>query len=83
MTEKHTTERHKPRGSWTTAEHLEYQRSGTWPLSDEYLALRDKVLADNDLEPEARPSKATDDLSADELAQLEPGDFFNRLRQKD
>lgn len=71
---KPTTERYKPRGIWTVAEHLEYERSGTWPLSDEYRALRAKVLADAGLEDDI------DDASVP-IADMTPEQHLSRIRR--
>lgn len=78
---KVTTERFKPRGSWTTAEHVRYQQTGEWPLDPDYVKLRQRALENAGLEPEPAPEKAVADMSADEIAALTTEDFYNRLRK--
>jgi hypothetical protein len=76
---KISTERWRPKDRWTSAEHLAYAQHGTWPESDEYLALKEKVLADAGLDDDTPPPAGrasnpdpavdaiTDDTSTDQI----------------
>jgi hypothetical protein len=65
--------RWKPKDRWTAQQHLDYAQHGTWPESDEYVALRREVLADAGLEDDASGDKkpVADMTTGDPLKHIE------------